>query len=83
MPTNGRFLLDTSIIIALKEGDEAVLSNLDAAAEVFVPAVALGELFFGAANSGRVSENTRKVEIFAAGERSSCATWMLLVNMDD
>ena len=44
MSANGRFLLDTNIIIALLAGDDAVLSNLDQAAEVFIPAVALGEL---------------------------------------
>jgi tRNA(fMet)-specific endonuclease VapC len=52
----GRFLLDTNIIIALLEGDNAVLSNLDQAAEVLIPAVALGELFFGAAKSGRPAD---------------------------
>ncbi len=67
MPANGRFLLDTNIIIALLEGEDAVLSNLDQAAEVFIPAIALGELFFGAAKSAHVSENTSKVERFAAG----------------
>ena len=67
MPANGRFLLDTNIIIALLEGDDAVLSHLDLAPEVFVPAVALGELFFGAAKSGRPSENTARVERFASG----------------
>jgi predicted nucleic acid-binding protein len=36
MPSNGRFLLDTNIIIALLEGDDAVLSNLEQAAEVFI-----------------------------------------------
>jgi tRNA(fMet)-specific endonuclease VapC len=51
-PANGRFLLDTNIVIALLDGDDAVLSNLDRAPEVFIPAVALGELFFGAAKSG-------------------------------
>ena len=67
MPANGRFLLDTNIIIALLEGEDAVLSNLDLASEVLVPAVALGELFFGAAKSGRPSENTARVERFASG----------------
>jgi tRNA(fMet)-specific endonuclease VapC len=67
MPANGRFLLDTNVIIALLEGDDALLSNLDQAPEVFIPAVALGELFFGAAKSGRPSENTDRVERFAAG----------------
>ena len=66
MPANGRFLLDTNVIIALLEGDDAVLFHLDQAPEVFIPAVALGELFFGAAKSGRPSENTDRVERFAA-----------------
>ena len=66
-PASGRFLLDTNIVIALLDGDDAVLSNLDRAPEVFIPAVALGELFFGAAKSGRPAENTAKVEQFAAG----------------
>lgn len=64
---SGRFLLDTNIIIALLNGDEAVLSNLDDASEVFIPAVALGELFFGAAKSGRPLENVERVERFASG----------------
>jgi len=55
MPASGRFLLDTNIVIALLEGDEAVLSNLDRVPEVFIPAIVLGELFLGAANSGRPS----------------------------
>jgi len=63
----GRFLPDTNIVIALLEGDATVLSNLDRASEVFIPAVVLGELFFGAAKLGRPSENTAKVERFAAG----------------
>lgn len=46
MPASGRFLLDTNIVIALFEGDEAVVANLDLASEVFVPAIALGESFF-------------------------------------
>jgi tRNA(fMet)-specific endonuclease VapC len=64
---SGRFLLDTNIIIGLLNGDEAVLSHLDQAAEVFIPAVALGELFFGAAKSGRPTENMNRVHRFAVG----------------
>ena len=67
MPASGRFLLDTNIIIALLDGEESVLSNIDLAPEVFIPAVALGELFFGAAKSGRPAENTAGVERFATG----------------
>lgn len=67
MPASGRYLLDTNIVIAVLQGDEAVLSNLDRAPEVFIPAIVVGELFFGAAKSERRSENTVKVERFAAG----------------
>lgn len=66
-PANGRFLLDTNIIIALLSGDDAVLFHLDRASEVFIPATALGELFFGAAKSSRPSENIDRVKQFAAG----------------
>ncbi len=66
-PASGRFLLDTNIVIALLEGDDGVLSHLDRVPEIFIPAIVLGELFFGAAKSGRPSENTAKVERFAAG----------------
>jgi tRNA(fMet)-specific endonuclease VapC len=66
MPARGRFLLDSNIVIALLQGDDVVLSNLDQAPEVFIPAVVIGELFFGAAKSARPAENTDKVERFAA-----------------
>jgi tRNA(fMet)-specific endonuclease VapC len=44
-----------------------VTLKLDQAAEVIIPAIVPGELFFGAANSGRPPENTAKVERFASG----------------
>jgi len=66
-PASGKFLLDTNIIIALLEGEAQVISNLDRAPEVFVPAIVLGELFFGAAKSGRPTENWMKIERFASG----------------
>ena len=67
MPASGRFLLDTNIVIALLQGDDAVLSNLDRASGVFISAVVLGELFFGAAKSSRSTENTAKIDRFATG----------------
>jgi tRNA(fMet)-specific endonuclease VapC len=67
MPASGRVLLDTNIVIALLEGEAGVLSNLDLASEVFISAVVVGELFFGAAKSGRPAENAARVERFAAG----------------
>jgi tRNA(fMet)-specific endonuclease VapC len=61
-PPSGRLLLDTSIVIELLAGEDTVVSNLDRATGVFIPAVVVGELFFEAAKSGRPSENTANVE---------------------
>lgn len=68
-PAIGRVLLDTNIVIALLTGDGAVVRHLGQAQEVFVPAIVLGELFFGAAKSSRPGENLAIVEEFAAGRR--------------
>ena len=64
---SGKFLLDTNIVIALFRGDDLILSNLAQAREVFISAVVLGELYFGAAKSTQASENILKVDRFAAG----------------
>ena len=64
-PASGRFLLDTNILVAILDGEKSALSNLKMAAAVYVPAVALGELYFGAAKSGRPAENAAKVNRFA------------------
>jgi tRNA(fMet)-specific endonuclease VapC len=65
-PASGKFLLDTNIIIALLSGDQTVSVNLQQAQEVFLPAVALGELFFGAAKSSRPSHNIATIDRFAS-----------------
>ena len=63
---NGKFLLDTNIIIALFAGDESVKARLAEAEEVFVPSIAVGELFFGARKSTRIQENLQRVEDLVA-----------------
>lgn len=62
----GRVLLDTSAVIDLFAGNPAVGSALAEASEVYVPAIALGELFYGARKSSRVAANLAQVEAFAA-----------------
>lgn len=42
---NGKFLLDTNIVIALFAKDTSVINSLANANEVFVPSIALGELY--------------------------------------
>ncbi|MFO7905792.1 MAG: hypothetical protein ACQESR_25240 [Planctomycetota bacterium] len=41
---NGKHLLDTNIIVALFKNDHYVRDQIAASAEVFVPAIAVGEL---------------------------------------
>jgi len=59
---NGKFLLDTNILIALFANDEAVKSHLVEAEEVFIPNIAVGELFYGAWKSARTQENLQRIE---------------------
>ena len=63
---NGSVQLDTNIVIALFAGEPAVLERLAAAPEVFVPAVVIGELYYGAMRSGRAEANIARIDAFAA-----------------
>lgn len=62
---SGRFLLDTNIIIALFERDPSVQENLAKAEDVFIPSIAIGELYYGAYKSARVEINIVRIEEFA------------------
>ncbi|MDX1995484.1 MAG: type II toxin-antitoxin system VapC family toxin [bacterium] len=59
-------LLDTNAAIARIAQDAAIIKVLEAAAEVFLSSVVLGELFYGAENSTRSSENYAAIEKLAA-----------------
>jgi tRNA(fMet)-specific endonuclease VapC len=59
---NGRFLLDTNVIIAFFTGDAIVRSGLDEAEEVFLPSVAIGELYYGARKSGQPDANLTRID---------------------
>jgi transposase-like protein len=59
---NGRYLLDTNIIIALFGDEPRTKEMLGAAGEVFVPSIAIGELCFGARKSERARDNLERVE---------------------
>jgi tRNA(fMet)-specific endonuclease VapC len=63
---NGRYLLDTNILIALFANETAVTDHLREAEEVFVPSIALGELYYGACKSSRTQENIARIDDFAA-----------------
>ena len=63
---NGRFLLDTNIVIALFAEDTSVQKSLIKAEPVFVPSIVLGELYYGAHRSLRKEENIARVDEVAA-----------------
>lgn len=62
----GRILLDTNVVIDFLRGDAAVEEQLLQADEIFVPAVALGELFYGALRSDRSGEHVDIIRDFEA-----------------
>ena len=61
----GKFLLDTNIIIALFKVDTAIIQQLRKAEEVFIPSIAIGELYYGAYKSRRTTENLAHITDFA------------------
>ncbi|MDN5697855.1 MAG: type II toxin-antitoxin system VapC family toxin [Rubrobacter sp.] len=62
------FLLDSNIIVAAFEEDPEVTRHLAATPSelLFIPAVALGELYFGAMKSRRINANRQRLEEFVA-----------------
>jgi tRNA(fMet)-specific endonuclease VapC len=63
---SGKYLLDTNIVIALFSEDPSVQKHIARAGEVFIPAIVIGELFYGAFKSGRPKANSARIENFAA-----------------
>ena len=72
---NGKFLLDTNIVIALFADDVAVKDSLAKADEVFLPSIVVGELYFGAQKSELVSTNLLRIgELIANSVVLCCYT---------
>ena len=63
---NGRYLLDTNIIIALFAQEKIIQERLNQAVEVFLSSIVLGELYYGAERSIRVDENIQRINEFAS-----------------
>lgn len=63
---NGRYLLDTTIVIALFANEQNVQQQLGEASEVFISNVVLGELYYGAEKSTRVISNLERINDLAA-----------------
>lgn len=63
MPTNGRFVVDTNVVIALFACDPAIRERIATAAEVFIPTPVLGELYYGAIRSSRAAANIAQIDL--------------------
>jgi tRNA(fMet)-specific endonuclease VapC len=59
-------LLDTNAVIALQKADPDFLQFLDSDDELLIPAIVIGELYLGAYNSGRVTDNIQVIEAFVS-----------------
>lgn len=63
---SGSVLLDTNILIGILAQDEAILSRLVETDAVFLPSIALGELYFGAFKSAHPDDNAERIDRLAA-----------------
>jgi tRNA(fMet)-specific endonuclease VapC len=62
----GRYLLDTSVLIALLRGDSKVRSKLAEGGEFYTSVVALGELYYGVRRSARGEANRQQLDALAS-----------------
>lgn len=61
---NGRYLLDTNIVIVALSDDSDVVDNIEDADEYFVSATVLGEMLYGAYHSTNADENVLRIDSF-------------------
>lgn len=61
---SGRFLVDTNIVVAFLEREASVQTSFSEAEAIFVPSIVIGELYYGAYKSGRVTANIARVDEF-------------------
>jgi hypothetical protein len=61
---NGKFLLDTNIVVALFKDDPAIRERLSQRPSVLTSVVLLGELYYGAHKSARLDKHLRQINRF-------------------
>lgn len=62
---SGSVLLDTNVVIGILAKDEAILSRLAEPEAIFLPSIALGELYFGAFKSAHPNANVERIDRLA------------------
>ena len=64
---NGGYLLDTNILIAFFRADLVVRDKVNSTEQVYVPIVAIAELYYGVMASHSVAKNVERVDNLIAG----------------
>ena len=64
MNQNGKYLLDTNIVIALFAGDRSVEMRVTHTENVALAPPIIGELYFGAQKSEKAAENLHRINMF-------------------
>jgi tRNA(fMet)-specific endonuclease VapC len=62
---NGKYLLDTNIVIGLFGKNFEIIEKISHAAEIYVSCMVIGELCYGAEKSRRSEENLERIDDFA------------------
>lgn len=64
MNQNGNYLLDTNIVIGMLTGDTVIQEKMQNGNNLFLTSPVVGELYYGAQKSGKVTENLHRINIF-------------------
>ena len=62
---SGKFLLDTNIINAFFNKEKSIIEQLKSGADIFIPSIVLGEMYFGAEKSEHKKANFEKIDYLA------------------
>lgn len=61
---NGKYLLDSNIVIGLFADDPRIILEIRYAEEIFIPCIVIGELYYGAEKSVKTEENMKRIDEF-------------------
>ncbi len=62
--SNGKYLLDTNIVIGLFNGEQNIINLLKKLKNIFILSIVVGELFYGAFKSANQNQNIDKLKSF-------------------
>jgi len=60
--SGNRYLLDSNVIIDVFRGDAKTIGRMQGIEEIYVPAIVIGELYYGAHKSNQIQRRIAEVE---------------------